>query len=161
MREIPLDDLPDLVGQALGNSDWVLIDQGRVDRFAEATGDFQWIHVDAERAAAEIGGTIAHGYLTLALIPMLSQSMVAITGVKRGINYGCNKVRFTNVVRVGKRVRLRQVVTACGPRAGGLQFETECTVEIEGETRPACVAETVAILYGERSERGAAATPAS
>lgn len=148
MREIPVTQLPNLVGQELGVSDWVLIDQARVDRFAEATGDHQWIHVDVERATAELGGTVAHGYLTLSLIPMLSQSMVTITGIKRGINYGCNTVRFTNLLRTGKRVRLRQVVTACGPRAGGLQFETECTVEIEGERRPACVAETVAILYG-------------
>ena len=148
MREIPVTQLPNLVGEELGVSDWVLVDQARVNQFAEATGDHQWIHVDVERAEREIGGPIAHGYLTLSLIPMLSQSMVTITGVKRGINYGCNQVRFTNVVRVGRRVRLRQKVTACGPRAGGLQFETECTVEIEGENRPACVAETVAILYG-------------
>ena len=148
MREIPVTQLPNLVGQELGVSDWVPIDQDRINKFAEATGDHQWIHVDVERAGAEIGGTIAHGYLTLSLIPMLSQSMVTITGIKRGINYGCNKIRFSNVVRAGKRVRLRQVVTACGPRAGGLQFETECTVEIEGENRPACIAETVAILYG-------------
>ncbi|MDP8915977.1 MAG: MaoC family dehydratase [Pseudomonadota bacterium] len=148
MREILVTQLPNLVGQELGVSDWVLVDQERINKFADATGDHQWIHVDVERAQAEIGGTIAHGYLTLSLIPMLSQSMVTITGIKRGINYGCNKVRFSNVVRTGKRVRLRQVVTACGPRAGGLQFETECTVEIEGENRPACVAQTVAILYG-------------
>ena len=148
MREIPVTQLPNMVGQELGVSDWVLVDQERVNRFADATGDHQWIHVDVERAEREIGGAIAHGYLTLSLIPMLHSSMVTITGVKRGINYGCNKVRFANVVRVGKRVRLRQVVTACGPRAGGLQLETECTVEIEGEKRPACVAETVAILYG-------------
>ena len=148
MREVALTELPDLVGQELGLSDWVEIDQARVDRFAEATGDRQWIHVDVERATAEIGGPIAHGYLTLSLIPMLSQSMVTITGVQRGLNYGCNKVRFTNPVRVGKRVRLRQTVLACDSRAGGLQLVTECTVEIEGEKRPACVAETVALLYG-------------
>jgi acyl dehydratase len=148
VREIPVTQLPNLVGEELGVSDWVLIDQARINTFAEATGDHQWIHVDVERAEQEIGGAIAHGYLTLSLIPMLSQSMVTFTGVKRGINYGCNKVRFTNTVRAGKRVRLRQRVTACGPRARGLQLETECTIEIEGETRPACVAETVAILYG-------------
>lgn len=154
MRRIPLTELPNLVGQELGLSDWTPIDQDRVNQFAGATGDHQWIHVDVERATAELGGTIAHGYLTLSLIPMLSQSMIAFEGVTRGINYGCNKVRFTNVVRVPARVRLRQTVLACDKRAGGLQLLTECTVEIEGETRPACVAETVAILYGERPSRG-------
>ena len=153
MRQIPLSLLPDLVGQELGVSEWTPIDQARVNAFAEATGDHQWIHVDVERATAELGSTIAHGYLTLSLVPMLSQSMVEFTGVTRGINYGCNKVRFTNIVRVPSRVRLRQTVTACDKRAGGLQLVTECTVEIEGETRPACVAETVAILYGERPAR--------
>ncbi|MBW3616253.1 MAG: MaoC family dehydratase [Proteobacteria bacterium] len=154
MRQIPITELPELVGQELGVSNWVAVDQERVDRFAQATGDHQWIHVDVERATAELGGTIAHGYLTLSLIPMLSQSMIAFVGVTRGINYGCNKVRFTNVVRVPAQVRLRQSVLACDKRAGGLQLVTECTVEIEGQTRPACVAETVAILYGERPARG-------
>ena len=153
MRRIEINDLPDLVGQELGLSDWVLVDQERVNRFAEATGDHQWIHVDVERAEAEIGGTIAHGYLTLSLVPMLSQSMIEFAGMTRGINYGCNKVRFSNVLRTGKRVRLRQTVLACDRRAGGLQLVTECAVEIEGERRPACVAETVAILYGERPGR--------
>ena len=154
MRVIHLSELPDLVGQELGVSDWTTVDQERVNRFAEATGDHQWIHVDVERATAELGGTIAHGYLTLSLVPMLSQSMVEFAGVTRGINYGCNKVRFTNIVRVPSQVRLRQTVLACDKRAGGLQLVTECTVEIEGENRPACVAETVAILYGERPARG-------
>jgi acyl dehydratase len=156
MRRIEIADLPSLVGQELGLSDWVLVDQARVNRFAEATGDHQWIHVDVERAGAEIGGTIAHGYLTLSLVPMLSQSMIEFGGMTRGINYGCNKVRFSNVLRTGKRVRLRQTVLACDKRAGGLQLVTECAVEIEGERRPACVAETVAILYGEGVGRGAA-----
>jgi acyl dehydratase len=154
MRQIPLAELPELVGQELGVSEWTLVDQERVNQFAAATGDHQWIHVDVERASAEIGGTIAHGYLTLSLVPMLSQSMIEFVGVSRGINYGCNKVRFTNVVRVPSQVRLRQTVLACDKRAGGLQLVTECTVEIQGETRPACVAETVALLYGERAPRG-------
>jgi acyl dehydratase len=154
MRVIHLSELPELVGQELGVSNWTTIDQQRVNQFAEATGDHQWIHVDVERATAELGGTIAHGYLTLSLVPMLSQSMIEFAGVTRGINYGCNKVRFTNIVRVPSNVRLRQTVLACDKRAGGLQLVTECTVEIEGETRPACVAETVAILYGERPARG-------
>lgn len=154
MRRIPIAELPDLVGQELGVSDWVLVDQERVNRFAEATGDHQWIHVDVARAETEIGGPIAHGYLSLSLVPMLSQSMIEFVGMTRGINYGCEKVRFTGVLRVGKRVRLRQTVLACDKRAGGVRLVTECKVEIEGEARPACVAETVAILYGERPARG-------
>ena len=147
-REIALEDLSDLVGQELGVSDWVLVDQDRIDRFADATGDHQWIHVDVPRATAEIGGPIAHGFLTLSLIPMLAEGVLTITGVKRGINYGCNRVRFTNMVRAGSRVRLRQSLLSCDKRAGGWQVVFECTIEIEGEARAACMAETVAIYYG-------------
>ena len=149
MRDIALGELPALVGQELGVSDWTLIDQDRVNRFADATGDHQWIHVDVDRATAEIGGPIAHGYLTLSLIPMLAQQVLTVTGIKRGINYGCNRVRFTNMVRVGARVRLRQSLLSCDKRAGGLQVVFECTIEVEGEARPACIAETVAIFYGD------------
>lgn len=148
MREVALADLPGLVGQELGVSDWVEITQERVNLFADATGDHQWIHVDVERATKEIGGPIAHGYLTLSLIPFLSSGLMRITGVTRGINYGSDKVRFTNMVRVGKRVRMRQKLIACEPKAGGVQIKNECTIEIEGESRPACVAETISILYG-------------
>ncbi len=129
-------------------SDWLEISQERVNKFAEATGDFQWIHVDVERATREIGGPIAHGYLTLSLIPFLSSGLVSLTGVTRGINYGSDKVRFTNMVRVGKRVRLRQKLLAAEAKAGGVQLKYLCTIEIEGEERPACVAETMTVLYG-------------
>ena len=132
----------------LGTSSWVTIDQRQVDLFAEATGDHQWIHVDVERANKEMGGPIAHGYLTLSLIPFLSAGMLNIKGVVRGINYGSDKVRFTNMVRVGKRVRMRQKLIGAEPKAGGMQIKNECTIEIEGEERPACVAETISILYG-------------
>ena len=147
MREIALEALPGMVGEELGVSEWLLVDQERVNRFAEATGDHQWIHVDVARATEEMGGPIAHGYLTLSLIPLLAQSVRVITGVKRGINYGCNRVRFTNMVRVGSRVRLRQKLLSCEKRAGGVQVVFECTIEIEGEARAACIAETVAIFY--------------
>ncbi|MBV9509138.1 MAG: MaoC family dehydratase [Caulobacteraceae bacterium] len=140
-------DLPTLVGKELGTSEWVEITQERVNQFAEATGDHQWIHVDVERATKEMGGTIAHGYLTVSLIPGLD--VLEIEGVTRGLNYGSDKVRFTNMVRVGKRVRLKQKLLAAEPKAGGLQLRNECTIEIEGEERPACVAETITILYGE------------
>ena len=148
MSEVALADLASLVGQETGVSDWLEITQDRVNQFAEATGDHQWIHVDVERATREIGGPIAHGYLTLSLIPYVSAGLMRVSGVARGINYGSDKVRFTSMVRVGKRVRLRQKMLACEAKAGGVQIKNECTIEIEGEARPACVAETIAILYG-------------
>ena len=137
------------VGQRLGSSEWVVVDQAMIDRFAEATGDHQWIHVDVERANREMGGPIAHGYLTLSLIPLLSAGVMRITGVARGINYGSDTVRFTNMVRVGKRVRMRQKVLDVQPKSGGMQIKNECTIEIEGEDRPACVAETITVVYGK------------
>jgi len=99
MNPVDFKDLPGLVGQEVGVSDWLLVDQDRVNKFADATGDHQWIHVDVERATREIGGPIAHGYLTLSLIPFLGQGMLPVKGVTRGINYGSDKVRFTNMVR--------------------------------------------------------------
>ena len=141
-------DVADHVGEEMGVSDWVEITQERVNQFAEATGDHQWIHVDVERATREIGGPIAHGYLTLSLIPFLAAGLMRVEGVTRGINYGSNKVRFTNMVRVGKRVRMRQKLLAAEPKSGGLQLTNECTIEIEGEERPACVAETLSVIYG-------------
>ena len=125
----------------------VEISQERVNQFAEATGDHQWIHVDVERATREMGGPIAHGYLTLSLIPFLGAGMLPVKGVSRGINYGSDKVRFINMVRVGKRVRMRQKLIGVEAKAGGMQIRNECTIEIEGETKPACVAETMSILF--------------
>ena len=148
MDPIALKDVGTLVGKEVGVSDWLQITQERVNQFAEATGDFQWIHVDVERATREMGGPIAHGYLTLSLIPFLSAGLVNLTGVTRGINYGSDKVRFTNMVRVGKRVRLRQTLMSADAKAGGVQLKYLCTIEIEGEDRPACVAETITVLYG-------------
>ena len=148
MKEIAYADLHKYVGQEIGVSDWVEIDQKRVNTFADATGDHQWIHVDVERATKEIGGPIAHGYLTLSLIPFLGAQILRTTGVTRGINYGSDKVRFTSMVRVGKRVRMRQKLLAAEPKSGGLQLRNECTIEIEGEDRPACVAETLSVIYG-------------
>src|SRR5580693_1561387 len=110
MKTLAFEELSKHVGEDMGTSDWVLVDQDRVNKFAEATGDHQWIHVDVERAKKEMPGgkTIAHGYLTLSLVPMMGAGILRITGVSRGINYGCNKVRFTNMVTVGSRVRGRQ-----------------------------------------------------
>ena len=147
MEAVSIADLPGLVGTEVGVSDWLEVSQERVNLFADATGDHQWIHVDVERATREIGGPIAHGYLTLSLIPHLSEGMLPVKGVTRGINYGSDKVRFTNMVRVGKRVRLRQRLIGVEPKAGGVQIKNLCTIEIEGEDRPACVAETLTVLY--------------
>ena len=147
MDAVEIKDLPGLIGTEVGVSDWVQITQERVNLFADATGDHQWIHVDVERATREIGGPIAHGYLTLSLIPFLSAGMLPVKGVTRGVNYGSDKVRFTAMVRVGKRVRLRQQLIGAEPKAGGMQIKNLCTIEIEGEERPACVAETISVLY--------------
>ena len=137
------------VGEEMGVSEWVTIDQDRVNKFADATGDHQWIHIDVERAKRELPtkGTIAHGYLTLSLIPMLSSQIMRIDGVSRGINYGSNKVRFTNMVPTGSRVRARQKLLSAEPKGGGLQLTNEVSIEIEGQDRPACVAETISLVY--------------
>jgi acyl dehydratase len=148
MEAVEFKDLEGLVGQEVGLSDWLEVTQERVNQFADATGDHQWIHVDVERATREIGGPIAHGYLTLSLIPHLSAGMLPVKGVTRGINYGSDKIRFVTMVRVGKRVRLRQQLIGAEPKAGGMQIKNLCTIEIEGEDRPACVAETLTVLYG-------------
>ncbi len=147
MREVPLSELPSLVGQELGVSDWLDITQDRVNRFADATGDHQWIHVDIERATRELGAPIAHGFLVVSLIPFLAKNIVQYQGVGRGINYGSNKVRFTNAVPVGARIRMRVKVLAVEQRAGAYQVINQCTIEIEGQERPACVAENISLLY--------------
>src|ERR1041385_4862541 len=124
MRTIAVDDLPSLAGEELGVSDWLTIDQARINQFADATGDHQWIHVDVARAKAEMpdGKTIAHGFLTLSLIPMLAAQIVRLQGASRGINYGLNRVRFTSAVPVGSRVCGRQKLLATEMRGGALQI---------------------------------------
>ncbi|MEL7547202.1 MAG: MaoC family dehydratase [Pseudomonadota bacterium] len=146
--EIAYGELESMVGKEVGVSDWHTIDQDRVNLFADATGDHQWIHIDVERATKEIGGPIVHGYLTLSLLPMLGPEIMRVTGVSRGINYGCNTVRFTNMVPVGSRLRGRQTLKEVNDKAGGKQLISEMVIEIEGQERPACVAETITILYG-------------
>ena len=149
MKHVTFEELPTLAGQELGVSDWVTIDQDRINKFADATGDHQWIHLDVERAKREMPGgkTIAHGYLTVSLIPWLAGDFLRVDGVTRGINYGSNKVRFTNMVPVGSRVRAHSRLLSAEPRGGGMQLTSEVTIEIEGEKRPACVAETIGILF--------------
>jgi acyl dehydratase len=149
MKTVTFEELPALAGQEIGVSDWVEIDQDRIDKFADATGDHQWIHLDVERAKKEMPGgkTIAHGYLTLSLIPWLAGNLLRIEGVTRGINYGSNKVRFTNMVPVGSRVRARSKLLSVEARGGGMQLTSEVTIEIEGAARPACIAETIGIVF--------------
>jgi acyl dehydratase len=151
MREIEsIEELKGLVGTEIGVSDWIVIDQERVDRFADATGDHQWIHVDVERARREMpgGSTIAHGYLTLSLLPMLMSRIMSIKHVSSRVNYGSNRVRFTNTVKTGSRVRARQVLKSVEPfKNNGVQITNEVTIEIEGEERPACIAETITVAY--------------
>ncbi|MDF1687808.1 MAG: acyl dehydratase [Parvibaculaceae bacterium] len=137
-----------IAGQEVGVSDWVEISQDRVNMFAEATGDHQWIHIDPERTQKELGmGTIVHGYLTLSVLPWLMGQVSTVKGVSRGINYGSNSVRFTNMVPVGSRVRCRVALKEANDKAGGTQLINTVTMEIEGVERPALVAETISILY--------------
>ena len=140
------DELLAAVGQDLGHSDWVSVDQARIDMFAEATGDHQWIHVDPEAAVAgPFGATIAHGYLTLALTNQMLPEVVRVENISMGINYGVNRVRFPQPVVVGSRLRASATLTSAEELAGGVGVQTviTITVEIEGQAKPACVVESV------------------
>jgi acyl dehydratase len=140
-----LSDLRDRVGTEIGLSDWVLVDQARIDRFAQVTGDEQWIHIDAERAArGPYGTTIAHGFLTLSLLPMFLQSAIQISDVRMSVNYGLNRVRFPAPVPAGSRLRARlRLIEYTELGQGSAQLVSEATVEREGSDRPVCVAESV------------------
>ncbi|MBF6134613.1 MaoC family dehydratase [Nocardia otitidiscaviarum] len=132
------------VGTEVGVSDWLTVDQRRIDLFAEATGDHQWIHVDADRAAAgPYGGTIAHGFLTLSLIVPLTQQIMTVRRASAGINYGLNKVRFITPVPAGGAIRARLTLNSVTDVPGGVQAERTVTVELDGADRPACVAESI------------------
>jgi acyl dehydratase len=144
-------DFAALVGTKLGCSDWVPLDQARIDAFAELTGDDHWIHVDVERAAREMpqGRTIVHGFLVLSLIPRLQRGIFTIRQRGKGLNYGCNRVRFTNPVPVGSRVRLHQTVKDCARADAATRITFECSMEIEGQDRPALVAETIVQIFDQ------------
>ena len=139
----------ELIGQELGTSDWVEVPQQRVNLFAEATGDDQWIHVDVERANAEspFGGPIAHGYLTLSLLVPLLAQVLTVRDAVMGVNYGLNKVRFPSPVPVGSKVRATATLQQVDEIAGGLQYTLAVTVEREGGDKPVCVAEPVYRVY--------------
>jgi acyl dehydratase len=144
-----LQDLAACVGQDIATSDWITITQEQVNQFAQATGDHQWIHLDVERAkAGPFGAPIAHGFLTLSLLPLFFQTGVEVTETRMGVNYGLNRVRFMSPVRVGSRVRGHLKLLASEPiDNGGVQQTWQVTVEIEGEAKPACVAESLARRY--------------
>ncbi|MGY1787762.1 MaoC family dehydratase [Geodermatophilus sp. SYSU D00698] len=138
-----------LVGRHLGHSDWAEVTQEQVQQFADATGDHQWIHVDVERAKKEspFGGPVAHGYLTLSLVPSLLPQIVEITGFRMGVNYGTEKVRFPSPVPVGSRVRAGATLASATPFDGGVAMNMDVTVEVEGQTKPAMVATVVYRRY--------------
>jgi len=146
--EVALAELEGLAGRELGVSSWVSVTQQRIDAFADATGDHQWMHVDMPRATRERGGTIAHGLLILSLLPSLSDELMRVTGYSHGFSYGYDRLRFTNQVRAGTRIRLRQTVSSVEPRKAGLLVRVSCVVELENDVRPALIAEHLSIYYG-------------
>ena len=137
------------VGRTLGTTDWLEITQERIDLFADATGDHQWIHVDPERArSGPFGMTIAHGYLTLSLVNLFLPQLLEVRGISMGVNYGADKVRFPAPVPVGSRIRgSGQLVEAESAKGGAVQAKVRVTVEIEGKDRPGCVADTISLFY--------------
>ena len=143
-----LSDLKGLVGQEIAISDWLTITQERVDKFAEATGDFQWIHVDPVKARdSPFKTTIAHGFLTLSLLPHFTGECITMPSVRMGVNYGLNKVRFANPVAVGSRLRARFTLKDVADIADGVQMTMQATMEIEGIDKPACIAESISRRY--------------
>jgi len=146
-RDIPLGDLVGMGPQEIGISDWHRITQSQIDEFAHATGDFQWMHVDVARATRELGGTIAHGLLTLSLLPLLSEQIYHVSGYGGGFSYGYDKVRFTRPVRSGSRVRLHLSLTDVARKGEGIMVTVACRVEIEGDAVPALVADWRSLYF--------------
>jgi acyl dehydratase len=143
-----IDELKTLVGEHLGYSPYVEITQAQVNTFADATGDHQWIHIDVDRAKqGPFGGPIAHGYLTLSLGPMLAPQIFVVSGISMGVNYGCGKVRFPSPVPVGSNLRLGVTLTSVEDVAGGVQVTQEFVFEVEGASKPSCVAEVIFRYY--------------
>jgi acyl dehydratase len=150
MRTIgSVEELKSLVGQEVAVSDWFPVSQERVNQFAEATGDHQWIHLDVERSKKEspFGGTVAHGFLTLSLLPMITESVISMPMTKMGVNYGLNKVRFPSPVPVGSKIRGRMTLSQIEDIPGGSQLTWTVTMEREGSDKPVCVAESVSRRY--------------
>jgi acyl dehydratase len=140
-------DLEKAVGTHLGHSEWHTVNQDQIDAFAAATGDHQWIHVDPAKAAeGPFGSTVAHGFLTLSLLPMLTWQVYKVEGVKMGVNYGADKLRFPSPVPVGSRVRAGVELTSVTPNKLGYQIATRVTIELDGSDKPACVADMLAVV---------------
>ena len=144
-------DFASYIGKPIGTSEWVTLDQQKIDAFAVLTGDDHWIHVDLERAQNEMpdGKTLVHGFLTLSLIPYLQRTVFSVTNRGKGLNYGCNRIRFTSPLQVGSRVRLHQTVKACELLPDGARMTFDCTIEVEGKERPALVAETLVQIFNK------------
>ena len=140
-------DLEKAAGTHLGHSEWHTVDQHQIDAFAAATGDHQWIHVDPAKAAeGPFGSTVAHGFLTLSLVPMLTWQVYKVEGVKMAVNYGADKLRFPSPVPVGSRVRAAVELTSVTPNKLGFQVATRVTIELDGSDKPACVADMLAVV---------------
>jgi len=150
-RPTSVQDLKDLVGTRLGPTDWHVVDQAKIDAFADLTGDHQWIHVDPEKAKdGPFGGTIVHGFLTLSLLPKFGWEIYTVSGMAMMINYGLNKVRFPAVVPVGSKVRASITLDKLEQKSSGYQLTTTTTVEAEGVERPVCIAESLMMLVPEQ-----------
>jgi len=147
MAEYAIRDLPGLAEADLGLSDWRLITQDHVNQFADLVGDHAWMHVDVERATRELGGTIAHGNMVLSLIAQMGRDVLRLSDMRRGANYSWDRVRFISPVPVGRRIRLRLKILNVEPKSDGQLIKMACTVEIEGEDKPACVAERLLLVY--------------
>lgn len=145
---VDLQEVEAAVGSELGPSPWLVMEQSRIDSFADTTEDHQWIHVDADRAAeGPFGRTIAHGYLTLAMVPKLLAQILQVTGRSSGVNYGMEKVRFITPVREGARIRMRGSILSATPRSGGMQYRLGLTVELEDSEKPAMVGEFLVLAF--------------
>ena len=146
-------ELKDAIGENFGPTDWLSVEQGRINLFAEATGDHQWIHVDPERAAAgPFGATIAHGYLTMSLVNYFLPQLIEVRGISMGVNVGADKLRFLNPVKVGSRIRGVGTLVSVEEIKGAIQSVVRVTVEIDGSDKPACIIDTISRYYPERSE---------
>jgi acyl dehydratase len=146
-----MEDAKALEGTELGVSNWIVIDQERINKFADATDDHQWIHTDPERCAREfpLGTTCAHGYLTISMIPALIDDIVKVEGLVQIVNYGINKARFRAMVPAGSKIRLKVVLQSAKKRAGALQAIMECYIEMEGQDRPVASAEVIVMYFLE------------
>ena len=145
-----LEELKSKVGHTFAPTEWITVDQDMINKFADATGDHQWIHIDTERAKKEspFGTTIAHGFLTLSLLPKLSYSLYSVESARMGVNYGTDKVRFTSPVKSGSRVRMVATFTKMDDVPnGGMKIHTKCVFEIENEKKPACIAEQISMVF--------------